>query len=92
MDNRKHLSAADDSVNLEVGGIEVDSFFDGFLVIVGVEESLIMGLIEAVDFVFHVFAKGIDFLLGQPFCVKIASSSVFDQVFVLIRIFTISSP
>jgi hypothetical protein len=51
-----------------------------------------MGLVEAVDFVLHVFAEGIALVLCEPIGVKIAPSLVFDEVFVIISIFSFSSP
>lgn len=92
MYDREHLSTTDDSINLKIGRIKVDAFFNSFLVIVDINKPLIMGLIEPIDLILHVFAQSIDLFLGQPFRVKIASSSVFDEILVLIRIFPNSSP
>lgn len=92
MDNRKHLSAADYPIDLEIGRVEVDALFDSFLIVADIDQSLIMSLVKPIDLVLHVFAQGIDLFFGQPFGVEIAPSSVFDEILVLIRIFPISSP
>ena len=51
-----------------------------------------MCLIEAVYFIFHVFAECADFLFGKPLGVKVASPFKFDEKFFLIGIISKSSP
>ena len=92
MDDGEHFCAADDPVNLKVRGIEVDPVVNGLLIVVEVEQLLIVGLVEAVDFVLHVFPEGIDLFLGEPLGVQVAAAPVFDEVFRLLRIPSISSP
>ena len=92
MDDREHFCATDDPVDLEVGSIKIDLIIDGLLIVVEVEQFLIVGLVEAVDFVPHVFAEGIDLLLGEPFGVHIAATPVFDEILGLLGILSISSP
>lgn len=51
-----------------------------------------MGLVESIDFVFHIFTKGIDLFFDEPVDMKVAPSFVFDEVFVLASILSFSSP
>jgi hypothetical protein len=92
VDDGKHFCATDDPINLEVAGVEVDFFLDGLFVVVGVCEALVVGLVEAVDLVLHVFSQPVDFFLGQPLGMEVAPSLVFDEVFLLLGILSISSP
>ena len=92
MNDWKHLSAADDAIHFQVGGIEVDAFLDGLFVVVGLGEALVVGLVKSVYLVPHVFAQTVDLFFCKPLGLQVASSLVFDQVFVFIRILAISSP
>jgi hypothetical protein len=49
-------------------------------------------LIEAVNFVLHIFPKAVDLGLGEPNSVKIASALVFGEVLIIVSIFSFSSP
>jgi hypothetical protein len=49
-------------------------------------------LIEAIDFVLHIFAQVIDFWFCEPGSVKVAPSFVFGEVFIFIGILPFSSP
>lgn len=92
MNDWKHLGGVDDAIDFEIGGIEVLAFLDGLLIVVALGEPLIMGLIEAVDLVLHIFPQAIDFRFCEPGSVKVAPSFVFDEVFLLIGILPFSSP
>lgn len=92
MDDWEHFGCIDDAIDLEIRGIEELAFFDGFLIIVSLLEAFIVSLIEAIDFILDIFAEIIDFLLAEPSSVKIAPSFVFDKIFILISIFSFSSP
>ena len=81
MDDGEHLCATDDPIDLEVGSIKVDLIVDGLLIVVEVEQLLIVGLVEAIDFIPHVFPKGIDLFFSEPFGMQIATTPVFDEVF-----------
>jgi len=56
MDDWKHLSGINNPIYLQVGRIKVLSFLDGLFVVVAFSEALVVGFIEAVDFVFHIFS------------------------------------
>jgi hypothetical protein len=92
VDDREHLCAADDTVDLEVARVEVDALLDCVLVVVGLEEPLLMCLVEPVDLVPHVFAQAIEFLFSEPLCMEVAPALVFDQELLLFRILSISLP
>ena len=92
MDDRKHFCATYYPINFQVAWIKIDPFLDGFLIEIDIGQSLVVSLVEPVDFVLHVFAQSVDLFFGQPFCMKVASSFVFDQVFLLSWILSISSP
>ena len=92
MNDGEHFCATDDPINLEIAGVKVDFLLDGLLVEVGVCESLVVGLVEAVDLVLHVFSQPVDLILGQPLGMQVTSSLVFDEIFLLLGILSISSP
>jgi hypothetical protein len=64
MDDWKHLSRIDDSIDFKIRGIKEFSLFNGFLIKVSFLKAFIMSLIESIDFVLHIFSEVIDFQLG----------------------------
>jgi hypothetical protein len=92
VDDWEGFSGIDDAIDLEVGAVEVLALLDGLLVVVALQQSFGVGLVEPVDFVFHVPAEGIDFWVGEPLSVEVAPPPVFDEVFLLLRILPFSPP
>ncbi len=77
VDNGEHLSGGQDSINLQIGGVEVFPLFDGFLIVVALGQFLVEGFVEPVDLILHLFLKGLHLRFGQPFHMQITSSLVF---------------
>ena len=92
MDHRKHLGRIDDPIHLQVGGIEEFAFLYGLLIVIALGEALMVGLVEAVDFIFDWSAKCIHFGFSEPVTVHVAFSLVFDEVLQLICTLPNSSP
>ena len=78
MDYWEHLGATDNSVNLKVWRIEVDLLINGLLIVIDISQLLVVSFVEAVDFIFHIFSKSIHLFFDKPFCVKVASSPIFN--------------
>lgn len=66
MDDRKHLGGIDDPIDLEIGRIEELAFLYGFLIVVALGEALVVGLVEAVDFILHIFSEVVDLEFCEP--------------------------
>jgi hypothetical protein len=60
VDHRKHLGRIDDPIHLQVGGIEEFAFLYGLLIVIALGEALMVGLVEAVDFILHVISEVVE--------------------------------
>ena len=62
----EHFSGIDDAIDLQIGSIVVLPLFNGLFIVITIDESLFMGLIEPIKFVLHILAEGVDLFLGEP--------------------------
>lgn len=92
MDYREHLCSIDNPINFQKRRIIEFSLINSFLIIVSINQSLLMCFIESIDFILHVFSEIIDLLLCEPICMKIASSFIFDKIFIFLSILSFSFP
>ena len=88
----EHFSGIDDAIDLQIRSIIILALFDGLLIVVAIDESLRVGLVEPIEFVLDILAEGGDLFLGEPLGVEVASSLVFDEVLLFFGIISFSSP
>lgn len=62
----EHLSGIDDAIDFQIRRIVIFALFNGLLIVITVYESLVMGLIEPIEFVPHILAESVDLFLGEP--------------------------
>jgi len=52
----EHFSCIDDTIYFKVRGIEIFALVNGLLVVISLGEPLVMGLVETINFVLHIFS------------------------------------
>lgn len=62
----EHFSGIDDAIDLQIRSIVILALFDGLLIVVAIDESLRVGLVEPIEFVLDILAEGGDLFLGEP--------------------------
>ena len=82
MDNWEEFCGRENSINFQIGGVKIFSLFDGFLVIVSIGQLFIEVFVKSIDFIFWILNDFVQFLLGQPLNMQIASAFVLYQVFI----------
>ena len=56
MDNWKHFGRINNPIYLQVGRVEVFPLVNSLFIVISFCKALIVSLIEAIDFVLHIFA------------------------------------
>lgn len=81
MDDGKHFSCCQNSINFQITLVKVFSLVNGFFIVVSFGDLNVEGFVKPIDFVFHGPSKGFNFRLSEPVTMHIAFSFVFGEVF-----------